>query len=162
MTECDPTYLSPNTVGNTSSFGTHRFRKKLLATIFSNVNAFGAHSIASAAKRSCNCAWHRGAECSRLKITVSAIPVGQSHAPRPYPSREMELVAMPGFPNPHQRCPVAVGAFCLSPGSDYDCTAARPQSLGHGPKRRYGCARRADRTCRSLGRHLDGVVRQEH
>jgi hypothetical protein len=45
------TYLSPNTVGNTSSFGSHRFRKKLLATIFSNVNTFGAHSIASAAKK---------------------------------------------------------------------------------------------------------------
>jgi hypothetical protein len=45
------TYLSPNTVGNTSSFGSHRFRKRLLATIFSNVNMFGAHSIASAAKK---------------------------------------------------------------------------------------------------------------
>jgi hypothetical protein len=45
------TYLSPTTVTNTSTLGSHRFKKMLLATAVSNTSTFGAHSIASAAKK---------------------------------------------------------------------------------------------------------------
>ena len=45
------TYLGQATVSNTSAFGAHRFKKKLVGTAVSNVSTFGAHTIA-ARKRS--------------------------------------------------------------------------------------------------------------
>ncbi len=45
------TYLNPTAVTNASAFGSHKFRKKLLESVFSNASTFGSHTISSAAKK---------------------------------------------------------------------------------------------------------------
>jgi hypothetical protein len=45
------TYLSRTTIANACTFGSYKFKKRVLATAVTNTSTFGSHSIASAAKK---------------------------------------------------------------------------------------------------------------
>jgi hypothetical protein len=75
------TYLGQTTVNNTGTFGTHKFKKKLLQTASSNVSAFGAHTIASAEKKfSYSNTQGSGDRTGNITVTLGGVTAGGGSA----------------------------------------------------------------------------------
>ena len=75
------TYLGQTTVNNTGTFGTHKFKKKLLQTASSNVSTFGAHTIASAEKKfSYSNTQGSGDRTGNITVTLGGVTAGGGSA----------------------------------------------------------------------------------